>query len=87
MWLEEKDKLRRNFIFKDFKEAFAFMTEVAAAAEKLNHHPEWTNTYNKVSITLCTHEAGSIITERDYRLAAAIDVIAAAIKPQNPVTE
>ena len=87
MWLEEKDKLRRNFIFKDFKEAFAFMAEVAAAAEKLNHHPEWTNSYNKVSITLYTHEAGSIITERDYRLAAAIDVIAATIKPQNPVTE
>ena len=87
MWLEEKDKLRRNFIFKDFKEAFAFMTEIAVAAEKLNHHPEWTNSYNKVSITLYTHEAGSIITERDYRLAAAIDVIAATIKPQNPVTE
>jgi len=84
MWLKEKDKLRRNFIFKDFKEAFAFMTEVAAVAEQLNH-PEWTNTYHKVSITLCTHKVGPIITERDDKLAAANDAITTAKRSLNLV--
>ncbi|PIQ20450.1 MAG: pterin-4-alpha-carbinolamine dehydratase [Cytophagales bacterium CG18_big_fil_WC_8_21_14_2_50_42_9] len=82
MWLEERNKLRRDFIFKDFKAAFSFMTEVAAVAEKLNHHPDWCNSYNKVSITLCTHTAGDIITKQDYELATAIDHIAAAVNSQ-----
>ena len=50
MWQKEKNKLRRDFIFKDFKEAFAFMTEVAAVAQQLNHYPEWINSYNKVAL-------------------------------------
>lgn len=73
MWKEENNFLAREFTFKDFKEAFAFMTQVALLAEKMNHHPLWTNVYNKVKIQLNTHDAGDIVTEKDRRLAAAID--------------
>jgi 4a-hydroxytetrahydrobiopterin dehydratase len=73
MW-EEKDKqLCRTFEFKDFPEAFAFMTRVAIIAEKMDHHPWWSNVYNKVEIKLSTHDAGNIVTDRDRRLAAKID--------------
>ncbi len=73
MWIEEDNKLKRDFTFKDFSEAFAFMTRVAILAEKHNHHPYWSNVYNKVSIELNTHDAGNIVTEKDIRLAKAID--------------
>jgi 4a-hydroxytetrahydrobiopterin dehydratase len=73
MWIEEDNKLKRNFTFQDFSEAFAFMTRVAILAEKQNHHPYWSNVYNKVSIELNTHDAGNIVTEKDYTLAKAID--------------
>ena len=76
MWLEQNNKLYQSFTFKDFKTAFAFMTEVATLAEKHNHHPTWTNTYNKVEIWLSTHDAGDAITEKDEELAEAIDAIA-----------
>ncbi len=73
MW-EEKDKqLCRDFEFSDFSEAFAFMTRVALEAEKMNHHPWWSNVYNKVEIKLSTHDAGSIVTDKDRRLAKKID--------------
>ncbi|MBL0128542.1 MAG: 4a-hydroxytetrahydrobiopterin dehydratase [Flavobacteriales bacterium] len=72
-WTEEGGKLCRNFQFADFSEAFAFMTRVAMIAEKQDHHPEWTNVYNSVSIRLSTHDAGNVITERDLKLADAID--------------
>jgi 4a-hydroxytetrahydrobiopterin dehydratase len=75
MWKEENDKLIRDFQFADFKEAFAFMTRVALIAEKMDHHPEWTNVYNRVRISLSTHDAGNKVTERDRKLAAAIDKI------------
>ncbi len=75
MWQEQNNKLVREFEFKDFKEAFAFMTKVAAVAEELKHHPEWTNTYNKVTIKLSTHDAGDIVTEKDKELAKRIDEI------------
>ncbi len=68
-------KLYKKFIFKDFCEAFAFMTRVAFLAEKMNHHPEWRNVYNKVEIELITHDAGNSITEKDRELAAAIDCL------------
>lgn len=77
MWTEENDKLKREFKFKDFSEAFAFMTRVALLAEKMDHHPEWSNVYNRVSIVLCTHSAGDTVTEKDRRLAAAIDALLA----------
>jgi 4a-hydroxytetrahydrobiopterin dehydratase len=73
MWKEENNFLTREFTFKDFKEAFAFMTQVALIAEKMNHHPLWTNVYNKVKIQLNTHDAGDIVTEKDRKLASAID--------------
>ena len=73
MWKEEDNKLKRTFEFKNFIEAFAFMTRVAIIAEKMDHHPYWSNVYNTVKIELCTHDAGDIITENDWQLAAAID--------------
>ena len=73
MWNEEDNKLKRSFVFADFSEAFAFMTRVALEAEKQNHHPLWTNVWNKVDIWLSTHDAGDVVTEKDHRLAKAID--------------
>jgi 4a-hydroxytetrahydrobiopterin dehydratase len=73
MWEETNQKLVRQFEFADFSEAFAFMTRVALLAEKMDHHPEWENVYNKVTIELTTHDAGSTVTEKDRKLAAAID--------------
>ena len=73
MWTEKDNKLQRSFEFKDFSEAFAFMTRVALIAEKHDHHPYWTNVYNKVEIFLNTHDAGDIVTEKDHKLAKAID--------------
>lgn len=72
MWSEENNKLVAEFQFADFSEAFAFMTRVALLAEKQNHHPWWSNVYNKVRIELNTHDAGNIVTERDHKLARAI---------------
>jgi len=73
MWQEEQNKLYRRFEFGNFSEAFAFMTRVALEAEKMNHHPEWKNVYNMVDVWLSTHDAGDIVTEKDYKLAQKID--------------
>ena len=73
MWKEENNTLYKKFEFKDFSEAFAFMTRVAMAAEKMDHHPTWKNTYNKVEVWLSTHDAGDIVTDKDRKLAAIID--------------
>lgn len=75
MWQEENNSLYRKFTFTNFSEAFAFMTRVAIEAEKANHHPLWTNVYNKVEIWLSTHDAGDIVTDKDRALARAIDAI------------
>jgi len=75
MWKEADNKLYRSFEFKDFSQAFAFMTRVALEAEKMNHHPFWTNVYNKVEIWLNTHDAGDIVTDKDRKLAAKIDAL------------
>jgi 4a-hydroxytetrahydrobiopterin dehydratase len=69
--------ISRAFTFASFSKAFAFMSEVALVAEKMNHHPDWSNVYNKVEITLTSHDAGGL-TRRDLRLARAIDDIAGA---------
>jgi len=71
-WSLKENKLHKEFSFKNFVEAFGFMTKVALMAEKNNHHPEWFNVYNKVIIDLTTHEANGI-TERDFTLAKQID--------------
>ena len=73
MWTEKENKLHRKFKFKDFSEAFAFMTRVALEAEKMDHHPLWTNVYNTVEIWLSTHDAGDIVTKKDKDLAQKID--------------
>jgi 4a-hydroxytetrahydrobiopterin dehydratase len=75
MWKEENSQLQRSFEFKDFVAAFAFMTKVAFAAEKMGHHPNWSNVYNKVDIKLFTHEAKDSITEKDVKLSKEIDKI------------
>lgn len=75
MWKEEDNKLKKTFAFKDFSEAFAFMTRVALLAEQQNHHPWWSNVYNKVEMELNTHDAGDVVTEKDWKLANAIDKI------------
>lgn len=73
MWKEIDGKLQQTFKFKNFSEAFAFMTRVALVAECQQHHPDWSNEYNKVNISLCTHDQGNAITEKDHKLAKAID--------------
>lgn len=75
-WKEENNRLIKSFQFKDFTEAFGFMTKVAIVAEKMNHHPFWTNVYNTVNFELSTHDAGDIVTEKDHALAKAIDKLA-----------
>ena len=75
MWQEKENKLYRQFEFKNFNEAFGFMSRVALAAEKMDHHPLWTNVYNKVEIWLSTHDAGDLVTEKDHKLAKKIDQI------------
>jgi len=75
MWEEKNNTLYRKFQFKDFSEAFAFMTRVALAAEKMDHHPSWSNVYNMVEISLSTHSAGNIVTEKDRKLAKLIDAL------------
>ena len=75
MWKEENNQLQRSFEFNNFVEAFAFMTKVGFAAEKMGHHPNWTNVYNKVHIKLCTHDANDTITEKDIQLSKEIDAL------------
>lgn len=75
MWVEDTDGLHRRFEFKDFAEAWAFMNQVAQLAELHDHHPDWSNSYNTVSITLISHDKKQV-TDRDYRLAEAIDKLA-----------
>ena len=73
-WELEDDGIIKAFEFDDFKQAWAFMSKVAEAAEAMDHHPEWTNVYNKVLIRLSTHDAGGL-TQRDFKLAAAIEAV------------
>jgi len=73
MWKEENNKLYKKYTFKNFSEAFAFMTRVAIEAERMDHHPTWTNTWNAVEIWLNTHSAGNTVTDKDRELAKKID--------------
>ena len=83
MWNEEKNQLQVIFKFKDFTQAFAFMTEVAAVVEKMNHHPNWSNKWNTVEIHLTTHDAGNIVTDKDRSLADAIDAVYSRYTQEN----
>lgn len=73
MWTESDNKLNREFKFKDFNEAISFINSIAVVSEESNHHPEIYNVYNKVIISLCTHDQGSVVTDKDYDLAKKID--------------
>lgn len=73
MWEEKDDALHAEFKFDNFRKAFAFMTEVAFVAEEANHHPEWSNVYNKVTIKLTTHDAGNKITDKDRQMSEQIN--------------
>ena len=77
LWSEVsgRDAITRKFTFKNFREAFAFMTKVAEIAEQMNHHPEWTNVYQTVEVTLSTHDAGGL-TDLDVKMAEAMDKLA-----------
>lgn len=75
MWKEENNKLYKKFKFKTFSEAFAFMTRIALEAEKMDHHPLWTNEYNQLEIWLSSHDAGDIVTDKDKKLAKKIDAL------------
>ena len=75
MWIEKDNTLYAVFSFENFSAAFSFMTRVALLAEKLDHHPTWTNTWNKVEIWLSTHDAGNIVTPKDREMAAAIELL------------
>jgi len=77
MWQETNQQLYRKFQFANFSEAFAFMTRVAIEAEKMDHHPLWTNVWNTVEIWLSTHDAGNVVTDKDHALAARIDALLA----------
>ncbi len=74
--VEDRDAIQKTFVFKDFNEAFGFMSRVALAAERLDHHPEWFNVFNRVEICLSTHDAGGL-TARDATLAKLIEAYAA----------
>lgn len=75
MWKEKDNKLHKVFVFDDFSAAFGFMVRVALLAEQQQHHPLWTNSYNKLEIWLTTHDAGSTVTDKDRKLANAIDAL------------
>ena len=74
-WIEKGNSLYRKIELKDFSEALAFMVRTGIEAEKMNHHPSWTNVYNKVEIWLNTHDAGDIVTEKDIKLAEKINAL------------
>ncbi|QNF32752.1 4a-hydroxytetrahydrobiopterin dehydratase [Adhaeribacter swui] len=76
MWTETDNRLKKTFRFPDFKTAFAFMTQVAALAEEMDHHPDWRNVYNVVYFELYTFDAGNTVTNRDRKLAQRIDELA-----------
>ncbi len=72
-WISIDNKLCKTFTFKDFAAAMAWMVKAGYAIEKINHHPEWTNIYNRVEVKLCTHDAGNAITQKDYELAEILN--------------
>lgn len=72
-WKEENNKLTKTFVFKSFADAIAWMVKASFVIEKIDHHPEWSNIYNKVHVTLTTHDAGNTITEKDRKLAKILD--------------
>lgn len=77
--VEGRDAIYKEFLFKDFNQAFGFMTRIALLADKMDHHPEWFNVYNKVQITLSTHDVGGL-SQKDVKLATFIETAATAVE-------
>ena len=75
MWKENNNKLEKDFTFNNFKDALEFINKVGDLSERLNHHPEIYNIYNKVTLKLSTHDMGDIVTDKDYQLSSEIDKI------------
>jgi 4a-hydroxytetrahydrobiopterin dehydratase len=74
-WEAQNNKLTKTFEFQSFEEAIEFMVRASKLISQMDHHPEWTNVYNRVMVSLCTHDAGNVITQKDHDLAAAIDAV------------
>jgi 4a-hydroxytetrahydrobiopterin dehydratase len=74
-WVLSNNKLSKTFEFKTFEEAINFMARASKVISELDHHPEWTNVYNRVMVSLCTHDAGNVVTQKDHDLASALDGI------------
>jgi 4a-hydroxytetrahydrobiopterin dehydratase len=72
-WVLSDNKLTKTFEFKTFEEAIDFMVRASNVIGELDHHPEWTNVYNRVMVSLCTHDAGNVVTQKDHDLATALD--------------
>ena len=72
-WIEKEDALHKTYSFKNFGDAISFMKKAAPKIDELNHHPEWSNIYNRVTCRLCTHDAGNIITSKDHQLSKVLD--------------
>lgn len=72
-WVKKDNALHKTFVFKNFPAAIAFMQSAVEDIEYMNHHPDWSNIYNRVTCKLCTHDAGNIVTEKDYELAKLLD--------------
>jgi len=78
-WVLSNNKLSKTFEFKSFEEAIDFMVRASKVISELDHHPEWTNVYNQVMVSLCTHDAGNVVTQKDYDLASALDGVSSQI--------
>jgi len=74
-WTLSNNKLTKTFEFKTFEDAIDFMVRASVEIGKIDHHPEWTNIYNRVMVSLCTHDAGNVVTQKDYDLASALDSV------------
>jgi 4a-hydroxytetrahydrobiopterin dehydratase len=74
-WVLSDNKLTKTFEFKTFEEAIDFMVRASIVISELDHHPEWTNVYNRVMVSLCTHDAGNVVTQKDHDLATALDQV------------
>jgi 4a-hydroxytetrahydrobiopterin dehydratase len=78
-WVLSDNKLTKIFEFKTFEEAIDFMVRASIVISELDHHPEWTNVYNRVMVSLCTHDAGNVVTQKDHDLASALDRVLSQI--------
>jgi len=79
LWVLSDNKLTKTFEFTTFEEAIDFMVRASKVISELDHHPEWTNVYNRVMVSLCTHDAGNVVTQKDHDLASALDQVSSQI--------